>query len=162
MQTTNQPQTTNNSEVRDASVQISANKISTEMQPKFYALPNHIQKLIREYLDERYSASIWDDSELMEAYLATQGIFGYTSGVLKVAYAIHNPLPLPGSDPSRPVYDLELSTRIQNALVNAGIQSLGQLATADRITLFKIPHIGTMALRQINDVLVANGYSAKE
>lgn len=103
MQTTNQPQTTNTSNVRDASVRISAEHIRLDLHPTFYALPLYIQKLIREYLDERPLTCIWSTEELMDAYLATQGIFRYTLGILAVANAIHNPLPRKGVTNMEPI-----------------------------------------------------------
>jgi len=154
---------TNNTNDRNASVQISAERIRLDIHPIFYALPLHIQEQIREYLDDRPTASIWSVSELMDAYLATRGIFGYTTGILEVAHAINNPLPPAQNDPNRSVYNLELSFRIQKALTGEGINTLGQLAAADlsRLDLYKIPFIGKVALKQINEVLTANGYEAK-
>lgn len=166
MQTTNQPQTTNKSNVRDASVQISEmiknHRISKDMAPKVLALEPYQQKAIVEFLEEHRHADIYRNVDLMGAWLAIQGIFGFEHGIMDIAHAIYNPLPPAQNDPSRPVYDLELSTRTQNALVANNINTLGQLANADRKTLFKIPFIGKLALRQINDVLIANGYEAKK
>lgn len=169
MQTTNQPQTTNNSMDRDASVQISAEqleRIAPKMRAKFWALPDYMQQTI---IQSVCSFPIWSakgtidsERELIEHYFEPIGIIGFASPIINMARALAVPEITPENDPNRPVYDLELSTRFRNALVNAGIQSLGKLATTDRITLFKIPHIGRRALRQINDVLVANGYSAKD
>lgn len=165
MQTTNQPQTTNNSNDRDASVQIEeqikAFRISKDMAPAIRALKPYQQKAIYEFLAENRHLDIYRSVDLMGAWLAINGIYGFERGIMDIAEAIYNPMPPDESDPSRPVFDLELSTRTINALMQNGIKTLGQLAAADHRTLFVIPFIGKLALRQINDVLVANGYATK-
>lgn len=171
MQNQSQPQTNINTDDRDASVQISAeqlDRIAPKMRAKFWALPDYMQQTI---IQSVCSFPIWSangtidsDRELIEHYFEPIGIIGFASPIIDMARALAVPEITPENDPSRPVYDLELSTRIQNALINDGIQSLGQLAqaSADRVRLLKIPYIGKLALRQINEVLVANGYAAKE
>lgn len=149
----------------DAAAQISeavANlRISKDMEPTIRALEPYQQKAILTFLEKNRHADIYSARELMDAWLNINGIYGFVSGILDIAHAIYNPMPPAQNDPNRPIYDLELSTRTQNALIQNDIQSLGQLAAADYRTLFCIPFIGRLAIREINEVLIANGYKAK-
>lgn len=104
---------------------------------------------------------IFSPKDLMGVWLNIHGIFGYESAILDVAHEIYNPLPPSDTDPQRPVYDLAISTRTANALLNAGIDNIGKLVAADRKTLFRITYIGTKSLREINEVLEALGFERK-
>lgn len=169
MQNQSQPQTNNNTDDRDASVQISAEqleRISPNMRAKFWALPDYMQQTI---IQSVCSFPIWSangtinsDRELIEHYFEPIGIIGFASPIIDMARALAVPELIPENDPNRPIFDLKLSTRTINALTGNGINTLGQLANADRMTLYKIPFIGKLALRKINEVLIANGYSAKD
>lgn len=160
---------TNTNTTQNGSEQISAeqlDRINPKLLGKFWGLPDYMRLTIIHSVCSYpiYSAKgrVDTEREMVEHYFESIGIIGYASDILDMANGLAVPEIVPENDPARPVFDLELSTRTQNALTANGIYSLGDLAKTDRLTLYKIPFIGKLALREINDVLIANGYEAKK
>ena len=56
-----------------------------------------------------------------------------------------------------PIESLELSTRVQSALLGDNIKTIGELVICNQRRVCQIPNIGNLSLREINDALQSRG-----